>query len=305
MVNRKKAAEPERPLADDESETSPINDGNINNDAGEEESAVIEPAPGELNDAIDGLGQAIDRAEGATGGYDISESGHQSAIERMEQLGETLELDTGSLVAGTRDFLLDIIKSRPKPWSASSQAEQRDVAAACEQLAIGLVRQIVEIVRSDGREPVRVLLTKVMMGDDIQITGKLKPMSEDEEEAAVIALHHARGKHVLLTVASVDDYRTEHREAETEPDERPLPFEAGGEEVEDSVLEGEDLEEEEAEADRPFVNLKTGMVETLDGEGGVTEREATPAELAAERERVAMFDESEAGAAADKAPADA
>lgn len=303
----RKNAEKTLPPADNstDEQSSPGTGEQMTEVAGEtladEPSAVSEPEPGELRETIDSLGESIARAEGATGGYDLSESAHESAIERMEQLGDELVLETGALIAGARDFLLDVIKSRPKPWSASSQAEQRDVAAACEQLATGLVRQIVEAVRADGRDPVRVLLTKVTMGDDIQITGKLKPMSEEEEDLAVMALHHARGKHVLLTVASVDDYRAQHHEAETQPDERELPFESG-DEPSDSDLSAEHLapggtDGDMGEAPHMRVNLQTGMVEELlDGFEDDPDakwadvREATTEELAAERERVADFD---------------
>jgi hypothetical protein len=271
-----------------------------------ESSAVIEPGEGELQGAVESLGEAIREREGATGGYDISEAGHQTALERMEALGDDLQLNSRSLIAGVRDFLVDVIKSRPKPWGATSPGEQRDVASACEQLATGLVREVLELIRADGKASVRVLLTKVTLGDDIQITGKAKPMGEEEEDKAVQMLHHARGKHVLLTVASADDYRQEHPEAQTDVEEPVLPFEAGGQEVSDEDLRADHLEVGDAteatlrtgdtvDVDQHGevtvrIDLSTGMVTGLtDGDEYVDIREATPAELAAERDRVADF----------------
>lgn len=159
-------------------------------------------------------------------GFD-AEGQHTLAIDRMANMVDELELDGKSLVYDVRDFLLDTIKARPKPWSGTSQAEQRDVAAACENAGTELVRKIVEAVAARGINPVRVLLTKVSMGGDIVITGKVKTNDEQEEDAAVTILHKAIGKHVMLTVASIDDYRGEGSEVPTDPDQPGFGFEGG------------------------------------------------------------------------------
>lgn len=292
------AAEPEAEEAAGENTTAVTEPGT----APGESSAVIEPKPGEMDETLANLGDAVAREESR---HDLSEAAHQSAIGRMEAMGDELTLDAASLVAGVRDFLLDMIKARPKPWSATSTAEQRDVAAACEQVADGLIRKIVEVIRADGKDPVRVLLEKVTLGGDaIQIAGKVKTYEAEEEDRAVMMLHHARGKHVLLTVASVDDYKGEHREAQVDEEEPELGFEAGGHPEDDS-----DLVEAAEEAD-PIartggqlhidnhglceirINLKTGMVEAKApgaDDFDIDVREAEPAELTAERDRIADF----------------
>jgi hypothetical protein len=156
-----------------------------------------------------------------------AEGEHLSAIERLEQLATELALEPDALIVGIRDFLLQTIKDRPKPWSATSQAEQRDVAAACEHAATELVRKTVEAVAARGQVPVRVLLTKVNLAGDIVISGKVKTFDEAEEDQAVNTLHKAIGKHVLVTVASADDFKGEG-EAQTDADQADLVFEAGG-----------------------------------------------------------------------------
>lgn len=186
----------------------------------------------------DGSGEALPPAEdGEQGeregaGWD-AEGEHTTAIERMENMVDELTLNTDEMVFDIRDFLLDTIKARPKPWSATSQAEQRDVAAACEHAAKELVRKVAEGIASNGVQSIRVLLTKVNMGTDIVISGKVKTLAEDEEDRAVIQLHRAIGKHVMLTRASADDYVGEGREAATDPDEPGLGFEAGDDDFED------------------------------------------------------------------------
>lgn len=163
---------------------------------------------------------------------DLSEGAHDDAMSRMERMATEAILDAPSLVSDIRDFLLDQIKSRPKPWSATSNAEQHDVAASCEHAGTELLRKILEAIAADGKEPVRVLLTKVTLGDDIVIAGKVKTLDVEEENQAVKLLHEARGKHVMLTVASIDDYREDQRDAELDPDQPGLEF-AGGTDPDD------------------------------------------------------------------------
>lgn len=171
---------------------------------------------------------ATDQGEADGEGWD-AEGEHTLAVDRMTAMADELELTTKAMVFDVRDFLLDTIKARPKPWSATSQAEQRDVAAACEHAANELVRKVVEAVAARGVEPVRVLLTKTTLGDDIVIAGKVKTFSDEETDRAVMLLHHARGKHVMLTVASTEDYKNGDREFEGDPDEPGFGFEGGDE----------------------------------------------------------------------------
>jgi hypothetical protein len=178
---------------------------------------------------------AAEEGENIGGDWD-NDGEHTMAVDRMSALGDLLELDSRQLVFDTRDFLLDVIKSRPKPWSGTTQQEQRDVIAAAEHCAELLVRKVVEAVASRGTESIRVLLTKINAGTDIVITGKVKFADDDpkERDRAIMTLHHAINKHVMVTRASVEDYRQdgEDREIDGDPDEPGLSFEAddGGDE---------------------------------------------------------------------------
>lgn len=190
-----------------------------------------------VSGALAGLGDAINAREGAaTDGVDLSEGAHTTAIDRMETMATDAVLADKSMVFDVRDFLLDQIKARPKAWSGTSNSEQRDVAAACEHAGRELVRKIVEAVSTNGKEPIRVLLTKITMGDDIVIAGKVKTFAPEEEDRAVTLLHSARGRHVMLTIASVEDYSSNPTEAVTDPDQPGLGFEAGS----DSDLDPDD-----------------------------------------------------------------
>lgn len=248
------------------------------------DSSIVAPHdPADLTAAVESLGEAVEAQGQGTEGYDLSEQAHLDGLANAEAAAAAVVLDPRSLVWDVRDAMLEQFKRRPRPFGGLSQAEQRDVAASFEHAAQELVRKVVEAVAANGQVPVRVLLTKVTLGDDIVISGKVKTFSEDEEDVAVGLLHSARGKHVMLTVASKDDYQHGQREPETDADQRDMEFEAGAAHpADDSDLAGED--------ERQFVNLKTGMVESPDGNGGIQEREAKPDELAAERERQADFE---------------
>lgn len=198
----------------------------------------------------DGTGEALPPADEQDGeqqadGWD--NDGEQAAfLTSIEMIGEFHDLDTKSMVYDIRDALLSQIKVMPKPWSGTSQSEQRDIAAALENSARDLVRRIVEAMASQGVEPVRVLLTKVALGSDIVISGKVKTFGEDEEDRAVKILHHALNGHVMLTAASAADYEQDGRDAETDPDDPSLPFEGGAEDEEDQA-DGDDHYEGEPE----------------------------------------------------------
>lgn len=194
----------------------------------EEPSAVIEPGEGELDQAVENLGAAVANNENQYAHVD-----HDAAMQGTRNITEQLQLSEGEMVFDVRDFLLEKIKHRPKPWSATSQAEQREVARDCEESAKALIRQVVEIVAARGQEPIRVLLTKVnAAGDDLVVTGKVKFIDEEpsERDRSILALHHGIGKHVMITRASLSDFEGGGREAQTDADEPPLNFEAGSEE---------------------------------------------------------------------------
>jgi hypothetical protein len=196
--------------------------------AGKRGSAAPPAEGAEL--AGDGTGEALPPAqdgEQEAPGWD-AEGEHVTAVDRMFSMVDELELDPKAMVYDVRDFLLDTIKQRPKPWSGTSQAEQRDVAAACEHAATELVRKVVEAVAANGVSTVRVLLTGLKLGSDMVITGKVKTFTDEEADEAVSLLHHSIGKHVMLTRATAEDYRQDKREAETDPDEPGFGFEAGG-----------------------------------------------------------------------------
>jgi hypothetical protein len=234
------------------------------------------------------------------------------AQQEFDQLHEGIDLgdEAGLVVKNATDWVVELFKHRPKAWDQLSQAEQRDLVAGIETNMHELVGQIVEAIARTGREAVRCLFVGFTdKGDDIKAELKVKAYSKEETESAVIALHRARGKHVLVTVASADDFHERPASDSSEPDQRGLAFEAGTDEhpADDSDLAGSDPEALRHGDDAAFagesgivrINLKSGWVQFLaknevDLEGNWQDmREAKPEELAAERQRLADFNEEE------------
>jgi len=176
-------------------------------------------------------------------GWDV-EGEQKTALDRMGEIADNAQINIKGMVYDVRDTLLEIFKTRPKPWSAMPQGDQRATAAELEQAAEKLINKIIEAVATEGIPSVRVLLTKVTMGTDMTIAGKVKTYGEEEADFAVKTLHHAINGHVMLTVASLDDIKEGSAEAETDVDEPNFGFE-GDEDQEES----EDGEEDEALSD--------------------------------------------------------
>lgn len=280
-----KRTTPAKSLAEDAAAVAALGGG--------EETIVNDLSEGAVEDAIESLGAAVAAAPAES---------HETAIERMEANSTNATIDVRSLIPDVRDFILQTIKDRPKPWATTPKDEQADVAAACEHAATELVRKCVEAIRSGGAvAPIRCLLVGYSdKGDDIKIDMKLKVANPTDTTKAIVALHEAKGKHVLVTVASIEDYRADGREAELDEDQRGMNFEAGP--IDDHPDDDSDLAAEDLEPDTDGdagcrTNLKSGMRERLAAdqaagdEDAVWEevREATPDELAAERERTADF----------------
>lgn len=175
----------------------------------------------------DGAAQRLQNDADAAKGFD-AEGQHSIAVDRIEGIVDQLMLNANELVFDIRDALLEIIKTRPKPWSGTSQEEQRDIAAALEIAAKELVRKVAEEIASNGTASIRVLLTKFnVTGNDIVITGKVKTLDEGEKDRAMLQLLHSMNKHVMMNRASAEDYIQGERPAETDEDQPGFGFEGG------------------------------------------------------------------------------
>lgn len=184
----------------------------------------------ELQGAIAGLGDAIEARDEAEGEL-------MPAISRLSTIAEESLPEGRALVRFATTFMLDQIKHSPR-WSDLLEAGQRDLAATIQTNAEDLVTKIIEAVRANGAQPIRALLESYSEKDGIKASLKIKPIDDEEALQAIIGLHRAQGKHVLVTVASAQDFDQSPAEIPIEPDEPGLGFDAG----DDSDLAGGDDE---------------------------------------------------------------
>lgn len=158
------------------------------------------------------------------------------ATERLEAIVRESEFSPETLAGDVRDTMLELFRSRPKPWSAMTEAEQNDVVRALEYASRELVLKAVDAIRSTGTEsPIRAILESYNEKDGIKAALKIKTMGEQDGEAAVLALHKARGKMVLVTLASADDYLGDRGDPAILPDQSGLDFEAGADDADDET----------------------------------------------------------------------
>lgn len=177
---------------------------------------------------------------------EVERSGDESdeelpAVAKIEELAADFEIsELRYIVADSRDLVLAMIKEMPKLWGALPEAKQYDLARGIENGISEMVQRIAEAVASREAQPIRAFLESYNEKDGIKAVLKLKPASEAEELQAVIGLHKAKGRMVLVTPADADDYRAE-RKAKTDPDEPGLELDPDPPEHpdDDSDLAGE------------------------------------------------------------------
>jgi len=182
--------------------------------------------------------------------YEESDIGvSYDAAKRLGVIASSAPLQTGTLAGDVRDTLLDLYKTRPKTWSQMTEAEQQDIGRALEYAARELVKGVVDTIRTDGQEaPVRAILEGYTDKGDVKAALKIKTGDEEDANRTILALHKARGKMVLITIASPDDYLGEREALHVDPDQSGLKFEGDAKPdwntIEDILAEGKDSGED-------------------------------------------------------------
>lgn len=234
-----------------------------------------------------------DKAPEAPGEGEDHAAAFERHVERLQQTALDAEFESGTLVGDIRDVLLDTFKLRPKPWAHHSESEQRDLAKALENVAKTVIRKVVFVVAEQDE----ISVTATVKGYSAKGgVFKINAEARGDEETAT-QLFGMDGHDVVIMSADSARFTGQKNDADVQPDAPGLPFS-------DPASEEVDLE---AAAEPPViiaetlganerVNLKTGMVERPVGGVDWTRakdwkdvRDATPEELAAERESQADF----------------
>lgn len=174
----------------------------------------------------------------------------QAALDRLEACIDRMELEGGSMVVDLRDTLLEIFRTRHKPWDAMSQAEKRDVANMLQAASQRLVSAVAnEMARSGQRNAIKAVMGNASIADRIEVKVRIEALPEDEMAATLGQLYHLRGKAVMII--SADDAQYNHtRRDPVLPDEPGLPFDADGDqEAAEEADRDNDADADLAEAD--------------------------------------------------------
>lgn len=169
-------------------------------------------------------------------------------LERLQRIAEEAEFESGTLVGDIRDGLLDVFKSRLKPWSQMSQGEQADLNRTLESIAKTVLRKLVVVLAEEEDVSVHATLKGYAVDGE---TFKLKVVAKGDEETAT-ELFRMDGHEVILIRADARRHYGQKRDAETHPDQPGLGFsdppkaeeELPPPPADDSDLAGEDPDEE-------------------------------------------------------------
>lgn len=151
----------------------------------------------------------------------VHEELHEAVISSIERSAENFMAHHGSVGDRLRDTMIDIFKTRPKPWSQMSSGEQKDMAKAIESSVKSALRMAVVELAAEDRPYIRGKLEK-HGNDGGKIKGNLTFFSVGDPE--LLALHHATGKEVVLIMADADEATRAMREAPIEPDQNDFGF---------------------------------------------------------------------------------
>lgn len=224
---------------------------------------------------------------------------------RIGVIAEEAELDPRTLSGDLRDTMLDIFRTRSKPYSAMQEDEQRQVSMMLGQAAQDLVKKAVHVIRMQGDGSFYAKLDSYTEKGGIKIS-----MTAQADLDTVIALHNASQKMVTIRVADPDVFIGQRGDPPIDPDQADLVFEgepkAQAPSKEPYEGDNSDLADDAEQAlagdtDSPFgkvappaaerVNVDSGMVEiSTDGENWVEDRPALEAELAAARDENPDFE---------------
>lgn len=184
------------------------------------------------------------------------EAAHQANLETLEAIGEDLVIDDRTLkqlVAVIRDGMLEVFKHRQRPWGQLSAAEQKDVATSLEFASKSMVRKALIAIASENRPSIRAKLEGYGEKDGVKINLSLGAMGQDEMGKAILLLHGAVKKEVLIITADAEAYAGP-KKAQIDPDDPELTFpednsDLAGEHDEDAAQEAGEVPIDDDDAD--------------------------------------------------------
>lgn len=181
----------------------------------------------------------------------------EKQLERLQAIALDANFSSGSLVGDIRDVLLDTFKLRPKAWSQHSEAEQRDLAKALENVAKTVISKVVLVVAEQDEISVSATLKGYSAKGG---TFKLNAEARGDQETA-LQLFDMDGHDVIIMSADSARFTGQAKPAAVEPDQPGLSLEPPVGEDEDVAEAGGDNETADDESvEGAIANLSDSIV---------------------------------------------
>lgn len=132
------------------------------------------------------------------------------------------DIAADTMAGDLRDHFLERVKEWSEvPWQRRPAADQRALAQAIEATVRDAVRQAVELIAADGRQPVRGRLVKIAAKEVLQLQ-----IDVIRSETGRHQLIDGIGSMVLVTVADASAYLGSRGPVQIDPDQPQLPVAA-------------------------------------------------------------------------------
>ena len=162
-----------------------------------------------------------------------------------KRLDKAVEVAKATMMGDLRDICLDIFKHpniKGKAWKDMSEAEQREVAAMIENKCRSSVTRAIDIIASEGRKHIKVLLKQVTVKDGLK--GQFECSKAHELRHDLI---DAQGDNVLVVFTSAEKYLGEARKVKYDKDQPELPDTSKAKKENDDAEDEEEIDPETGE----------------------------------------------------------
>lgn len=136
---------------------------------------------------------------------------------QMTEHADSVDIVLKTCKGDVRDAIIEVFKRRPKPWSAMKEDDQRDFAAAIDQVAESLVRKAAVAMAAMGQVKVMATLKQVTMKDGLKLTLEAPFTIENVEQ-----LSESMSKTVLVVRADASPALGERKPAQIQKDQGTL-----------------------------------------------------------------------------------
>ena len=140
-----------------------------------------------------------------------------------KRLNKAAEVASRTMTGDLRDVLIDIMRTPKltgKAWKDMSEDEQRQVRDQITSKVDFAVSRAVDIIKSEGRQHVKVLLKSVTIKDGIKGSFEAPKASELRHE-----LIDAQGDTCLIVLLGSEKYKGERAPVKIDKDQPELPTE--------------------------------------------------------------------------------